>query len=428
MRSNMNFADLYAKMYPGKRCRYVTFIVTHQCNLRCTYCYEHEKDTVRMEFETAKRCVDLLFQEDAKGGDYINRDLADGLILDFIGGEPLLEIELIDQIVDYFRQKAMELDHPWAYKHMICMSTNGLLYFDPKVQAFLKKNRGRISMTVTVDGDQETHDSCRVDCNGCGSYQKAALAFQDVKERYGQYGTKFTIAPGNVNGVFRACKDMIERYDLKWMHCNCVYEEGWNNELAGILYFQLKQLADWIIDTGRYKNLEMTIFDDFAGHPVGTHNNNWCGGTGLMMAFDCDGTIYPCQRYAPLSMARRPLIRIGDVDHGIGILPEDRANIDMLRAVTLRSQSSETCISCKIGTGCGWCSAYNYEKSGDVNKRMTFICPMHQARVLATSYYRNRMYRKEQSEERYKLEIPTDWAVGIVGNEEYQMLLRLSKR
>lgn len=425
---NNNFTDLYTHYYPNKQCRNVTFIVTHSCNLRCSYCYEHNKSEDKMTFETAKKCVDTLFDEDMAHSEYLNEDVSHGIILDFIGGEPMLEIELIDKIVDYFRARAIQLNHRWATQYMISMSSNGTMYDDPTVQKFINKNKGRVSIGITLDGDKETHDSCRVDCNGCGSYDKAAKAFEDIKEKHGQDGTKFTIAPENVHRTFIACKDMIERFNCHTLHCNCVYEEGWTEALATILYQQLKQLADWIIDTERYTDISLSIFDDYIGQPQGDNDTqNWCGGTGRMLAFDVDGSIYPCLRYAPLSVGTKQLpFTIGSIETGIGHTKEDKAKVAVLNGITRQSQSTKECIDCPISTGCGWCSAYNYEKYGTPNHRATFICPTHKARVMVTSYYLNRIYKLKGDTNRFNLNIPKEWAVPIVGEEEYKMLVDLA--
>lgn len=424
-----NFVDEYALMYPGRKAKNVTFIVTHQCNLRCSYCYQHNKGDGKMSLETAKRCVDILFREDIQGvTGYISPQESDGIILDFIGGEPLLEIDLISDIVDYFRERAMELGHRWATRYMVSMPSNGTLYHDERVQRFLIRNQGRVSIGITLDGDRETHNTCRVDCNGCGSYDKAAKAFESAKRDFGHDSTKFTVAPANVHRVFVACKDMIERFDLNQLHCNCVYEEGWTDEMAGEWYRQLKMLADWMIETGRYQQTDLTVFEDYIGKPLPeSETQNWCGGDGRMVAFDVDGTVLPCQRYSELSTTGRPLLRIGDVEHGIGVLSGDRANIELLRGITRQSQSSHECLTCPIASGCGWCSAYNYEVTGTPDKRVTYICPTHKARVMATAYYLNSVYRKEGSNERYALHIPKEWAVPIVGEEEFDMLVRLSE-
>ena len=83
----------------------VTFQVTDDCNLACKYCYQTHKGKKKMSFETAKKMVDLLLSGNKGVGDYINPQKSPGLIIDFIGGEPLLEIELIDQIGAEFKKR-----------------------------------------------------------------------------------------------------------------------------------------------------------------------------------------------------------------------------------------------------------------------------------------------------------------------------------
>ena len=121
-----------------------------------------------MSFEVAKLLIDKLLSGEGGVGDYLG--ISPAIILDFIGGEPFLEVELIDQIVDYFRLRTMELNHPWANKFCISICSNGVLYKDPKVQAFLQKNRDILSFNVTVDGTKKLHDSCRIFPDGSPSY------------------------------------------------------------------------------------------------------------------------------------------------------------------------------------------------------------------------------------------------------------------
>ena len=167
------FQNTYPQMYPGRQVKTVTFIVTHQCNLRCTYCYEHNKSDRKMDLETARKCVDLLFAEDARRSELVNNVDAHGLIIEFIGGEPFLEIDLIDQTMEYFLDRAIALDHRWQTQYMINISTNGTLGDDPRIQRFMKKYAGRLSIGVTIDGAKEAHDACRVDMAGNGSYDRA---------------------------------------------------------------------------------------------------------------------------------------------------------------------------------------------------------------------------------------------------------------
>lgn len=72
--------------------------------------------------------------------------------------------------------------------------------------------------------------------------------------------------------------------------------------------------------------------------------------------------------------------------------------------------------------GCGWCSGYNYEVYGTPNKRATFICYMHQARVLAVRYYHNLYSKKHCVKNIFPLNIPKEWALKIIPEEEYNLL------
>jgi uncharacterized protein len=98
-----------------------------------------------------------------------------------------------------------------------------------------------------------------------------------------------------------------------------------------------------------------------------------------------------------------------------------------MAAVTRRSQSTDECFACPIASGCSWCSAYNYQCTGTPDKRVTYICPMHKARVLANAYYWNNLYRKRGDTARYRLDIPDAWALEIIPYAELSMLKSISK-
>ena len=200
-----SFTDFIAKCYPETSegsatmgpdrilTRTVTFQVTDKCNLACTYCYQINKSVRRMKFEDAKLFIDKLLSGEDGFSKYVSVKNSPGIVIEFIGGEPFLEVDLIDQIVDYFRLRTIELNHPWADRFCISICSNGVLYTDPKVQRFLQKNKDCISFSVTLDGNKELHDACRVFPDGRGSYDLAEYATQDWMNRGYYMGRKITI-------------------------------------------------------------------------------------------------------------------------------------------------------------------------------------------------------------------------------------------
>ena len=410
----------------GNHCMNVTLQVTEFSNMACSYCYQHDKTNRRMSFETAKKFIDLLLAADDRTAGYLNSRTNAGVVIDFIGGEPLLEIDLISDISDYFIAETMRLGHPWATRYRFSICTNGLLYFDPKVQEYLKRHQNHVSLSVTIDGDKKLHDSCRFDLAGNGTYDRAVAAALDYQKRFDKNtGTKVTVSPDNVGFVYQAIKNLVEiGYDD--INMNCVFERGWTYYHGSVLYGQLKKIADYLIENDLDEKVHISMLDNPAGEPLPeTHNQNWCGGVGLMMCCDPQGDIYPCLRYAPSSIGgNQPLYKIGDVEHGLMKTEEELQRVKCLSCITRRSQSTDECFNCPVATGCGGCSAYNYEVNGTPDMRTTFICAMHKARSLGIVYYRNRAFKKNGSTERFPMHLPREEALRIISEEEYELLLK----
>lgn len=400
----------------------ITLQVTEDCCLNCTYCYQHNKSKKVMTFDVAKKAIDDILERSDKVKDYVDSYGTAGVIIDFIGGEPFMAIDLIDQITEYFIKRLIELNHPWRDRFRFSVCSNGVLYFTPKVQEWFKKYNQFISFNVSIDGNKELHDACRVFSDGSGSYDIAMSAVRHYVDVLGGHmGCKMTLAPENIEYTYDAVISLIENgYDH--INLNCVYEEGWQVEHAKILYSKLKQTADYLIEHDLVETLPISIFNKQHGHET-LSDRNWCGGTGLMLAVDPEGNYFPCLRYMGSSLSKdREPYSIGHIDCGIGKDSISAERLHCLNCITKTSQSPEKCMTCPISSGCGWCSAYNYDVYGTPNKRATFICQMHQARIMATAYLWNNWYKKINSKERYSLDIPKDWALEIIDEVEYNKL------
>lgn len=433
------FQDRLARLFPQpydpeakakSLARNVTFQVTDDCNLRCTYCYQIHKGHHSMPFDVAKRFIDMLLAaKDDSDNEYVNSENSSGLIIEFIGGEPFLEIDLMDQITDYFISEMLRLQHPWATRYMISICSNGLLYFDERVQRYMQKHRNHLSFSITIDGNKELHDSCRIQPNGKGSYDIAMAAVKDWMSKGYYMGSKITVAPGNVMHIFEAVKDIIEN-DYDDININCVFEEGWNAEHALILYNQLKLLADYMLENNLVETHRVAMFDENLFKPMNPKDDqNYCGGNGAMIAVDWKGDIYPCLRYMESSLGNsQPPLIIGNVYDGIMTKQCEKDCVHCLRSITRSSQSTEECFNCPLAAGCAWCTAYNYQVFGTADKRATYICIMHKARALANVYFWNKWYRQQGLEKRFENHCPDEWALEIISEEELNMLKQLSSQ
>lgn len=429
---NRNFNDEIIQRYididPDVTCRSITFQVTNDCCLNCSYCYQTNKGHEMMTKETAKKIVDLLFKlyDEDKENSFINHHTR-GIVLDFIGGEPLMNVDVIDYTMTYFIEQCVEKDHPWLTNFRASMSTNGLLYFDPHFQTFLDKFRELVSLTITVDGPRELHDACRKDYDGNGSFDRSMAAWEAWRDKVGGDAvfTKVTIAPENLAQIDKILDFFVEHGCIH-ISANPIYEHAWTVEEASIYYKKLVTIADKLL-TKDYSRIMTSIFRNNNGYPVpSTYTTNWCGGTSAMLAFDPEGKAYPCLRYMASSLGPDiPPIIIGDVD-GIYNTPETQAIYEDMKKVTRQSQSTQECIDCPVASGCAWCSAANYAMLGSYNKRSTNICWMHRAESLANVYYWNQRYRQDNSERRNPLYLPRDIATKLITNEEYDKLLILS--
>lgn len=378
-----------------------------------------------MSFEIAKKFIDMLLTNDESTRYYVDTTKKTAAILDFIGGEPLLEVELIDKIVDYFQEAAIRENHPWQYNFRVSISSNGTLYFKPEVQKFIKKHLHHLSFGISIDGNKKLHDACRVFPDGSGSYDMAIAAVRHFRDVYhGHMGSKMTLAPENIQYTTEAIIGLIES-GYTDINLNCVFEKGWEHCHATIFYYQLKQVADYLLDNNLQDKINLSIFNNLAFHPKSKDDRkNWCGGNGLMIAVDYKGDIYPCVRYMESSLGTDvPPIIIGNVETGIAQTEVCKNCINTLKSVDRISQSTEECINCRIAEGCAWCQAYNYQASGgDINHRATYICIMHQARSLANTYYYNRLYLQTNQEQRMKIWLEDEKALQIISIEELALL------
>lgn len=359
----------------------ITFIVTEDCNLRCKYCYiTHKASNRKMSYDVAKKFIDYILNGSIK--------YQDAVTLDFIGGEPLLEAELIDKICDYFKLQTYLKGSSWFWNYRISICTNGVNYSSEKVQNLIKKNPGKIGITITIDGTKKKHDLQRVFPDGSGSYDTIKMNLDLWKEQF-EASTKVTFASDDLKFLKESIVELWNE-GICDIAANVVYEDVWEEGDDKIFENQLKLLADHILENHLYDRYSCTLFDDTIGAPYNEELlKQTCCGAGKMLALGVDGKIYPCMRYCAYSLDNKEAYVIGDVDNGI-----DFDKVRPFETVTYKLQSDNECLKCPVATGCGFCQGFNYDMADTYTnfQRVKYICKMHKARVRANNYYFSKLY------------------------------------
>lgn len=373
----------------------ITFIVTKDCQLACKYCYLVGKnESERMGWLVAKNAIDYILEHE-------NAFLEESVIWDFIGGEPFLEIDLIDKICDYIKTEMYSRNHHWFDSYRFSFSTNGINYDSEKVQRFIDKNKAHLSIGITIDGTRKKHDLNRIwKGNGeRGSYDDVVRNIPLWLSQFPDGATKVTISSADIPYIKES---VLHLYSLgiHEVNINCVFEDVWHEGDDVLFEEQLIALADEIIDKDLFRNNVNSFFSQDIGRPLDPNrdNINWCG-AGRMLAVDAAGNFYPCTRFAAYSLRDKEPIIIGNVNDGI-----DKNLLRPFLALDRTTQSPQKCIDCEVASGCAWCQGENYDAADTdtIYQRSTAICKMHKARVRANNYYWNKLFRKLELEEHLK--------------------------
>lgn len=270
----MKIADNSNRSWKNGMAKNITFIVTKDCQLACKYCYLVGKNTKeRMKWETAKQAIDYIL-------DHENEFTEESVVWDFIGGEPFLEIDLIDKICDYLKTEMFQRNHHWFNSYRFSFSTNGINYHTEKVQNFIKKNREHLSIGITIDGTEQKHNMNRIWKTPemergimpqldeeHGSYNDVVRNIPLWLEQFPFAGTKVTVSSVDIPYIKES---VLHLYSLgiHEVNINCVFEDVWNEGDDMLFEKQLILLAEAIIEGRYYEDYTCSFFDENIGKPM----------------------------------------------------------------------------------------------------------------------------------------------------------------
>lgn len=365
--------------------RRIVFIVTQECQLRCNYCYLVGKNTNgKMTWESAKAIADFLMSLPVH---------EDEVIFDFIGGEPLIEIDLISRISDYIVSQLKKLNHPWQDNYSFRLTTNGLLYSTPNVQSYINKYLDNLSVQISIDGTKRKHDLNRKFANGEGSYDKLLPNVLLWKKQFGDRARSFmVISHEDLSYLYESIIHLIA-LGISDIYVSLVVEDVWKSEDAVIFEKELMAIADYIIDNQLWNDIKLSLFRKELGIIEEEDHIYPCGNP--MYVFDAKGNIYTCVRFVEYSLRNKKQRIVGNIKSGI-----DYNKIRPLRSFDRESCYSDECLKCEIGSCCRWCPAENYDSSsvGSIFERTTTVCLLHKANTKVKNYYWNKIMTIEYND------------------------------
>lgn len=345
----------YADFYKAKS---VTLILTNQCNLRCSYCYESEKNNKTMSIELAKK---IIYKEMTKDDNYSH------VVIDLFGGEPLLEFETIKQIVQFLSESNFN-------KKYICFAgTNGTLVHG-NIKNWLKKNAQCFQLGLSLDGTRECHNR-----NRSNSFDDIDIDFF-VKTYPGQ-GIKMTISQESLQKLSE-CVIFGHECGFNDVSCNLAFGIDWSDKSnEEILNRELHLLIDYYLANPHITPCSMLDMEiqGCAFKNDSSITRKWCGAGTHMFMYDVNGSCYPCQFFTPLSCG------------------EERAQkakkLKFLNEIPIELLD-EKCRNCPIEMVCPTCYGSNYVSTGNIYLKDDNLCKLTKIIIKARSYFKAKQWEK----------------------------------
>ena len=272
---------------------YPNLCVTHKCNLNCVYCYQKHKSNIFMSLETAKKCVDSLYSN------FGNKKIAE---LSFIGGEPLLNFDVMRGVFEYIHEKGYSPpDHFFA-------TTNGTI-LTPEMKEWFKKHKNEFILGLSLDGTPEVHNK-----NRSNSFDSIDIQF--FLENYPNQPIKMTLSEESLSHL---AESTIYLHSLGFKIEGMNLAEGdfkWENK-KDILKKEFSKLVDHYVDN---MNIQLDgLFKKALYVCEGKKEitNGWCGTGTTTPFFDVDGKIYPCSFMTPMTFSKEEIKKIQEADFSL---------------------------------------------------------------------------------------------------------------
>lgn len=341
--------------------------IAHDCNLACKYCFAdegeyHGQKRELMSLEVGKKALDFLIEN---SGNRIN------LEVDFFGGEPLMNFDVVKEIVAYGRMREKEAGKNFRFT----LTTNGVLLNDDVID-FCNKEISNV--VLSLDGRQCIHDGMRPTRNGKGSYDIVVPKFQKFVEQRGDksYYVRGTFTRNNLDFAedFKLMADLgFKEISIEPVVSPDTCDYAIREEDLETIYAEYDKLACDIIE--RHKaGKPITFFHymlDLNGGPCVYKRLSGCGSGTEYLAVTPQGALYPCHQFVGIDE-----FELGNVYEGI-------KKTDIVEEFKLCNvYAKDKCKDCFARFYCsGGCAANSYQFHGSILDAYDIGCKLQQKRV-----------------------------------------------
>lgn len=340
--------------------------IAHTCNLNCAYCFasqgKYHGDRALMSLDVGKRALDFLIENSAG---------RTNLEVDFFGGEPLMNFDVVKQLVAYARSREKECGKIFRFT----LTTNGMLIDDDVIDF---ANREMSNVVLSLDGRKEIHDRYRVDYAGQGSWEKIVPKFQRLVEARGHknYYMRGTFTHANPDFL----KDIEQMLSLGFSELSMEPVVAAPGDAAAlteedlpIVMEQYEKLAELMLRREK-EGKPFTFYHymiDLTGGPCVYKRISGCGSGTEYMAVTPWGDLYPCHQFVGDEK-----FKLGDIWQGV-TNPEIREEF-----ASCNVYSRPECRDCWARLYCsGGCAANAYHATGSVRGVYEDGCKLFRKRM-----------------------------------------------
>ena len=337
----------------------ITLMLTHACNLRCTYCYTGAKLNRTMPLAIGQKAIDRAAASIRTGGT---------LELAFFGGEPLLEARLILALIAHARQKA----DARGFRLSMALTTNGTIT-GPDAWSVLMMPDMEIS--ISCDGVPRVHDRHRRTAAGRGTAHQVVDTIERLAARSREFHVVIVVRPDTLSALPAGIR-FLESRGARSIQPSLDLWTRWSpRDLARLERVVSRCARLW---RSRMPELSIGWFDEKAGRLLGARDTDTarCGFGYNELAVAPSGRLYPCER----------LIGEDDPDNPMALPGNALDGDDFLQSRESDTRSHPACDDCAMSTACNTvCRCSNYVRTGDVTRPDGLLCTLNKACLVETA-------------------------------------------